>query len=319
MQNDRLTLTVEPQWLEAAQEEGQSPALPRFSMVAYTGGPMRVGGFALPVIVDLAGMEIPSQKRPIRLQHDAGRGIGHTEAIIVTPDGQLVAEGVVSRGTADAAEVVQSGKNGFPWQASIGASVHKTEHIKEGQTVEVNGRTHQGPVLVARKTTLGEISFVDLGADGATSAKIAAEAAALEQKETDMESIKTRKEALLAEHGDHAHLILAALCDGKEDHEILSEIAAAQQSAILAQRDEAVAKVADLEAKLAEQTAALEAAAKDRDELAAKIKADEERRANTPVDPGNQLQAQQTVTSEQFAAMDSIARARFLADGGIVA
>ena len=47
-----------------AAVEGQAPALPRFRMVAYTGGPMRVAGWRYPVIVDLAGLSIPSQNRP---------------------------------------------------------------------------------------------------------------------------------------------------------------------------------------------------------------------------------------------------------------
>jgi hypothetical protein len=51
------------------------PALPRFSMVAYTGGPMRIGGWRYPVIVDLAGLGIPSQNRPIRFGHDAASGV----------------------------------------------------------------------------------------------------------------------------------------------------------------------------------------------------------------------------------------------------
>ena len=46
------------------------PRLPRFSMVAYTGGPMRMAGWRYPVIVDLAGLAIPSQNRPIRFGHD---------------------------------------------------------------------------------------------------------------------------------------------------------------------------------------------------------------------------------------------------------
>jgi hypothetical protein len=38
----------------------------------------------------------------------------------------------------------------------------------------VNGSQYSGPLNVVRKATLGEISFVDLGADGATSASVAA-------------------------------------------------------------------------------------------------------------------------------------------------
>lgn len=163
-----------------ALAEGESTAdgklkLPRFSMVAYTGGPMRIAGWRYPVIVDLAGLSIPSQSRPIRFGHDMASGVGHSDTIRVE-DGKLVAAGLVSRDTAAAKEIVVSARNGFPWQASISASVEEYEFVKEKQKVIVNGREFAGPVNVLRKATLGEISFVDLGADGATSASVAASA-----------------------------------------------------------------------------------------------------------------------------------------------
>jgi hypothetical protein len=171
-----LSLTAATQIdLEAAGDTGGAPALPRFRMVGYTGGPMRVAGWRYPVILDLAGLAIPSQSRPIRFSHDPTAGVGHTDVIRVE-GGQLVATGIISRDTTAAREVVVSSKNGFPWQASVGASVEEFEFVKEGQTVIVNGRTFSGPVNVVRKSTLGEISFVDLGADGATSANVTATA-----------------------------------------------------------------------------------------------------------------------------------------------
>jgi hypothetical protein len=170
-----LTLTANAQFdLEAASDGAAS--LPRFRMVAYTGGPMRVAGWRFPVILDLAGLAIPSQARPIRFGHDPLAGVGHTDGIRVE-GGQLVATGIVSRDTSAAREVVASSKNGFPWQASVGTSVEEFEFVKEGQQVMVNGNHHSGPVNVIRKATLGEISFVDLGADGATSASVAASGA----------------------------------------------------------------------------------------------------------------------------------------------
>ena len=150
-------------------------ALPRFRMVAYTGAPMRIAGWRYPVVLDLAGLTIPSQSRPIRFGHDPLSGVGHTDAIRIE-DGQLTATGVVSRDTAAAREIVVSAKNGFPWQASVGAGVEEFEFIKENQKVVVNGRALTGPLNVVRKSTLGEISFVDLGADGNTSASVAAKA-----------------------------------------------------------------------------------------------------------------------------------------------
>ncbi len=168
-----LTLTATADITVAAAADGQSAPLPRFKMVAYTGGAMRVAGWRHPVVIDLAGLAVPSQARPIRFGHDPLSGVGHTDSIRVEA-GQLVATGVISRDTSAAKEVVASSRNGFPWQASVGASVEEFEFIKDNQKATVNGQELTGPVNVVRKATLGEISFVDLGADGRTSASIAA-------------------------------------------------------------------------------------------------------------------------------------------------
>ncbi len=154
---------------------GGKPRLPRFSMVAYTGGTMKIAGWRFPVVVDLAGLSIPTQSRPIRFGHDMASGVGHTDQIRID-GGKLLAAGVVSRDTPAAKEIVVSARNGFPWQASIGASVDEFHFVKDGQEATVNGRQFSGPVNVVRKATLGEISFVDLGADGQTSALVAAAA-----------------------------------------------------------------------------------------------------------------------------------------------
>jgi len=170
----QMEITLDAAAGSDAGGDGKAP-LPRFSMVAYTGGTMRIAGWRHPVVVDLAGLTIPSQSRPIRFGHDANSGVGHTDSIAVR-GGQLVAAGVISRDTGAAREVVASSKNGFPWQASIGASVEQSEYVKENQSVLVNGREFTGPVNVVRKSVLGEISFVDLGADDNTSASVAASA-----------------------------------------------------------------------------------------------------------------------------------------------
>ncbi len=161
--------------IDASADGSASGVLPRFRMVAYTGGPMRIAGWRYPVIIDLVGLAIPSQSRPIRFGHDPLSGVGHTDTIRVEA-GQLIATGIVSRDTPAAREVVVSSKNGFPWQASVGAGVDEFEFVKEGLKVTVNGTQYSGPVNVVRKSSLGEISFVDLGADGATSASVAANA-----------------------------------------------------------------------------------------------------------------------------------------------
>lgn len=172
-ENAQLNLTAQAHIdLEAGEAAGTT--LPRFRMLAYTGAPMRVAGWRHPVVLDLAGLSIPSQSRPIRFGHDPLSGVGHSDTIRVE-NGQLSATGVISRDTPAAREVVASAKNGFPWQASVGAGVEEYEFVKEGQQVLVNGQSYTGPMNVIRKATLGEISFVDLGADGKTTASLAAQ------------------------------------------------------------------------------------------------------------------------------------------------
>jgi hypothetical protein len=169
-----LLLTGTAEISAAAAGSDAERALPRFRMLAYTGGPMRVAGWRHPVVLDLAGLAVPSQNRPIRFAHDPAAGVGHTDSIKVE-GGQLVATGVISRDTPTAREVVASSRNGFPWQASVGASVEEFEFVRESQKATVNGQEFSGPLNVVRRATLGEISFVDLGADGRTSASIAAQ------------------------------------------------------------------------------------------------------------------------------------------------
>lgn len=171
--NREITCVAEQLTIQATAPNSSGEAAPRFSMVAYTGGAMQLDGWRFPVVVDLAGLDVPSQRRPIRFNHSAHEGVGHTDRIVVEA-GKLLAEGVVSRDTPAAREVVTSGKRGFPWQASIGARIHQVEFVRAGQRAEANGRTFDGPVSIARRATLGEISFVDLGADGDTAALIAA-------------------------------------------------------------------------------------------------------------------------------------------------
>jgi hypothetical protein len=166
----RGPLTVEA---AASGTDGEVPALPQFRMVAYTGGLMRIAGFPHPVVVDLAGLDIPSQNLPIRLDHERRQGVGHTHRVSVER-GNLVAEGLISRDTSWARDVARSGANGFPWQASIGAAVVEAELVPGGVSVRVNVQTFTGPVHVVRRAVLKEISFVDSGADTSTTARIAA-------------------------------------------------------------------------------------------------------------------------------------------------
>ena len=137
---------------------GSDKPTPRFRMVAYTGGLMRITGFPHPVVVDLEGLAIDRQDIPVRLDHNPRQGVGHTQRVAVE-NGQVVAEGLISRDTSWARDVAKSAGNGFPWQASIGAGVIDAEFIPNGQTVTVNGRTFTAPLHVVRRAVLKEISL----------------------------------------------------------------------------------------------------------------------------------------------------------------
>jgi hypothetical protein len=150
-----------------------SPKLPRFKMLAHTFKPVRVGGWYHPIVIVRAGLTIPRQSLPIRFNHSSEQGVGHTTSVAIE-GGKLVAEGVISRVTEAARDVIESAKNGFPWQASVGTSVDRYSFVEAKRTATVNGVTYEGPLYVAHETTLNEISFVDLGADDKTSASVAA-------------------------------------------------------------------------------------------------------------------------------------------------
>jgi hypothetical protein len=158
--------------LELLAADGDDPKPPRFTGTAYSGAAMRPSGFYSPVVVDLAGMTIAGGSRPILRDHDPAQVVGHTDSITVAR--AIRVAGLISGTGEAAAEIVATARNGFPWRLSIGASIERLIAVDDGETAEVNGRKVKGPVLIARKTTLREISFVVLGADDKTSAKIAA-------------------------------------------------------------------------------------------------------------------------------------------------
>lgn len=154
----------------AATPAGKKP--PRFSCVAYTGAAMDLDGFDVPVVIDLAGMRTLSQARPALLDHCPTKEnvVGQTDAIRITPK-QLEVDGFMLRSTPASREVLAAAVDGFTWQMSVGCDIPTEadiESIAAGETVEVNGQTHTGPLCIARKTILGEVSFVVMGADGRT-------------------------------------------------------------------------------------------------------------------------------------------------------
>lgn len=150
------------------------PKLARIEGVAYTGAVMKPGGWYGNIVVDLAGVRVPRQQRPLLRQHDHDRIVGHTESVTVDKNGIQIAGVLSNADSPHAREIVELAKNGFPWQLSIGANPVRTEFLESGKTTTVNGREVTGPLTISRETELGEVSLVPLGADGDTSAVVSA-------------------------------------------------------------------------------------------------------------------------------------------------
>ena len=86
----------QPVEIQAAGESDDNT--PKFSMVAYTGGPMQPGGWysSAPLILDVNGMHtVNGQRIPIHRDHDMGRIVGHTTKITTTAS-QIRLQGVIS-------------------------------------------------------------------------------------------------------------------------------------------------------------------------------------------------------------------------------
>jgi hypothetical protein len=214
-----------PVSLNAAGDDREAPAdgLRRFAMTAYTGGPMLVGGWDHPVVVDLAGLQISAKPRPILKDHNASLIVGHTDAIS-TIDHTLAVSGTISGAGRVAQEVVSTADNGFPWQASLGATVQKAVFVPQGRSAHVNGQDIDGPTYIARTATLGEVSFVALGADDATEARVLAGAPntpinhSLEILPMDFEAWLTDQGFVLAELSKTQQNNLQALFDGQANN-----------------------------------------------------------------------------------------------------
>lgn len=162
--------------IHADEHDPEEDIKATFTIRAYNGGAMSVGGFMTPVVLDLAGMKVTAKSRPILLNHNPETPIGHSTEVSIGAR-NVVVKGEFSVQNERTQEIINSAKAGFPWQASVGANVQALEFVDDGEKATANGRTFKGPVLIARKSQLQETSLVPLGADDSTSVKIAAQSA----------------------------------------------------------------------------------------------------------------------------------------------
>lgn len=149
--------------------EASNGAKPKVVGVAYSGGKMNLPGWRHPVVVDLAGMEIP-ESVPLLTNHEnkTDSRIGIISAAV--RNNVLEITGEIVSDSRDAADIIAQGKAGADWQLSIGADVKECELVKGSR--EVNGQEVEGPFYHIKKSTLREVSVVAVGADAHTNMKV---------------------------------------------------------------------------------------------------------------------------------------------------
>lgn len=149
--------------------EASNGAKPKVVGVAYSGGKMNLPGWRHPVVVDLAGMEIP-ESVPLLTNHEnkTDSRIGIISAAV--RNNVLEITGEIVSDSRDAADIIAQGKAGADWQLSIGADVKECELVKGSR--EVNGQEIEGPFYHIKKSTLREVSVVAVGADAHTNMKV---------------------------------------------------------------------------------------------------------------------------------------------------
>ena len=162
------------EFLKAAEGDS-APAGKRFRIVAYTGAQIRQGWSREPVVIDMAGMQLPATV-PVVLGHDYSLGSILGQGRPFFEAGQLIVEGEILASNTNADQVAALAAAGYQFQASVGADVRRHQKIDAEGVTQVNGSAHVGPVRIVKASALREVSFVTLGADSQTSVAIAAEA-----------------------------------------------------------------------------------------------------------------------------------------------
>jgi hypothetical protein len=263
--NRKLQATCDaPVTIEAAKDAAGKPT---FSILAYTGGAMKVSGWGgIPVVIDLAGLSLGAKSSPILLNHDRRQIVGHSTSKTKGMKDVRI-DGIVSGAGAAAKEVVDSSENGFPWQASVGVDVLKAVEYPEGRKAVANGMEFDGPVIIARKAKLYETSFVPLGADEHTSAKVAAEADFLdvEEEETNMEDMNKSADLEAAKAAEDAKKL-----EAEKTAESAKKAEAAKLEAAKTGADDLEKRVVEASRAEAKRQGAINAACKDFPEIAEK-------------------------------------------------
>jgi len=114
---------------------------------------------------DLSTMKMAKKGRnPILFSHDVNQRLAYSTK--ATFDQKFVLEGMFLESSEKAQEVKKEMVEGFPFEASLSFDPDKSkiEHIREGESTEVNGHTLKGPGTVISNAVIAEGSICVFGA-----------------------------------------------------------------------------------------------------------------------------------------------------------
>jgi hypothetical protein len=241
----------------AAAAETDTNKNPKVTIKGYNGGIMSVGYWG-PVVINLAALRLPAAgTMPILFSHDTWSldSLMGQATSIVNNGKEINISGEIMEVTDTAKQVMEFAKKGFKFQASVGVKPGKVRAIREDETVEANGQTFKGPFRLIEDGDLYEISIVPLGADGSTSAQIAAshqkEGMTIMSTQADNtpqtpEHIRaaavaeqTRIQAVRNETKDHPEIQAKAIAEGWAVEKVQFEVIKAERDTLKAAAEQA--------------------------------------------------------------------------------
>jgi hypothetical protein len=154
------------QLAESPSNMAELPEKSAFTAIGYTGTAIKQGWSWWPVVVDIQGCDaflpLPALADHI---NKCSSSLGQHETVSLN-NNQITSTGFIyPRYSPLAANIYNTAKQGQRWQMSIAGPIRSIEEVKEGEQVEVNGETFQGPIYIVRRMTLREITVVPVGAD----------------------------------------------------------------------------------------------------------------------------------------------------------
>ncbi len=146
-------------------------------LVARTNDPVEVWWADAPIVHDFAGIE-HKDRLVLDWCHQDDEVIGFLDAVKAEGSKLMVSGSITPIREGDRAErVIDQGKAGIPFEASITWSPVAIDYLPEGTSTPLNGEDVEGPLMIVRRWKLHSVAVCPTGADGYTSSRFSRQAA----------------------------------------------------------------------------------------------------------------------------------------------